>query len=183
MSSLRRTTGLNEAATAGAPAVTWVVVNTQPHREGVALDNLGRQRFEGYCPKVRRQVRHARQVRQVLRPLFPGYLFVAMAPGFQRWRPLLSTVGVRTVIRFGDAPGYLDPAFVASLKAREVDGAIVLPARRFDIGQSVRFEGGAFDGLVSTIIAMDEQDRLTVLLDLLCGKVRVKVEAGGVSAA
>jgi hypothetical protein len=37
--------------------------------------------------------------------------------------------------------------------------------------------GGPFDGLIGTIIEMDEKERLTVLMDLLNGRVKVNVEA------
>ena len=42
--------------------------------------------------------------------------------------------------------------------------------------------GGAFDGLLATIISMDERDRLTVLMQLLNRAVKIKVDALGVSA-
>ena len=168
---------------AAADAHQWVVLNTQPHREGVAVENLRRQQFSTYCPMVRRQVRHARKTTNVLRPLFPGYLFVGLEPGRQRWRPLLSTVGVRTLVRFGNAPAHLDAKFIECLKAREADGAVEISVPEFRIGQEVRFAGGAFDGLVATIVAMSEKDRMTLLLNLLQGRVRVTVNASALTAA
>jgi len=68
----------------------WAVVNTQPHRERIALENLARQAFKAYCPLVRRRVRHARREHDALRPLFPGYLFVHLSPQTPRWRPIWS---------------------------------------------------------------------------------------------
>ena len=46
----------------------------------------------------------------------------------------------------------------------------------YRVGQQIRLAGGAFDGLVATIIEMHERDRLTVLMDLLNRPVKVKVE-------
>lgn len=160
----------------------WVAVNTHTRKEATAIANLARQEFETYCPMMRRSVRHARRARDVLRPLFPGYLFVAVDPLTTRWRKIASTVGVRRLVIFGDELALLPDDFVASLRMREVDGAIVRPASDFKIGQPVRMAGGAFDGLVATIIDMDEKDRLVVLLDLLSRKVKVQVESSLVSA-
>ena len=42
--------------------------------------------------------------------------------------------------------------------------------------------GGAFDGLLATIVAMDDRDRLTVLMQLLNRAVKIKVDALGVMA-
>jgi transcriptional antiterminator RfaH len=166
-----------------APPSTWVVVNTQPHREHIALDNLARQEFHAYCPMMRKRVRHARRTQEVLRPLFPGYLFVRVHPDLQRWRPILSTYGVRTLVCCGERPSFIDEGFIAGLKARELDGAIVRPASPYRPGQQVKMAGGAFDGLIATILEMDEKDRLVVLMDLLNRPTKVKVEAARVTPA
>ncbi|WP_414464656.1 transcription termination/antitermination NusG family protein [Hyphomicrobium sp. DY-1] len=60
--------------------------------------HLRNQGYEVYVPVLRKQIRHARQVREVLRPLFPGYLFARLTHSTMRWRPILSTVGVRSVV-------------------------------------------------------------------------------------
>lgn len=155
----------------------WVAVNTQPHRERIALENLMRQEFNAYCPLIRKRVRHARRVSDVLRPLFPSYLFVQLDPASRSWRPILSTLGVRTLVRCGDRPSLLAHEFVESLKAREIDGAITRPANPYRIGQQVRIAGGAFDGLIATIIDMDERDRIVVLMEMLNQAVNVKLSA------
>src|SRR5215831_15279293 len=84
-----------------APVAPWAVINTHPHREKVALENLQRQEFTAYCPMLRRRRSHARRVTSVLRPLFPGYLFVSTGINFGRWRPILSTYGVRSIVSNG----------------------------------------------------------------------------------
>lgn len=160
----------------------WIAVNTHAHREHIALENLVRQQFEAYCPMMRRRVRHARRSRDVLRPLFPGYLFARMNMERQRWRPILSTFGVRTLVRCGDQLSFVDSEFIESLKAREVGGAIARPPEPYRPGQQIRMRGGPFDGLVATIIQMDEKDRLLVLMELLKQRVKVKVAAADVSA-
>lgn len=155
----------------------WVAVAAHPHKERVALDNLARQGFPTYCPMLRVRVRHARKSQDLLRPLFPGYLFASVEPDQHRWRPILSTLGVRSLVRSGDRPSYLPDAFVRSLQAREVDGAIARPAVPFQVGQPVRLTSGSFAGLIATIIEMHERDRLVVLLGLLNRPVKVSVEA------
>lgn len=159
----------------------WAVVNTQPHREHIAVENLQRQEFHAYCPMVRRQRRHSRRVTEVLRPLFPGYLFAQVNPDAQHWHPMLSTFGVRTVVRCGDRLSLIEDAFIQSLKDREAEGVIARPVSPYRVGQEVRMAGGAFDGLVATIIDMDEKDRLTVLMNLLNRPVKVKIEERQIS--
>ena len=159
------------------PPSAWIVVNTQPHREQIALENLARQAFQAYCPMMRTRVRHARRTQEVLRPLFPGYLFVRVNADLQRWRPILSTYGVRKLVCCGDRPRFLDEGFVEGLQSREIDGAIVRPASPYEPGQRVKMAGGAFDGLIATILEMDEKDRLVVFMDLLNRPTKVRVDA------
>lgn len=159
----------------------WIVVNTHPHKEALAAANLRNQGFGTYCPVVRKRVRHARATRDVLRPLFPGYVFVDSGPASGLWRPVLSTVGVRALVRSGDEPGRLDGRFIAALRAREQDGVVVAPAQAYHEGQTIQITDGPFDGTVATIIGLAERDRLVVLMDILNRPVRVHLDARQVS--
>jgi transcriptional antiterminator RfaH len=164
-----------------ASCAPWVAINTHPHREHFALENLRRQQFDAYCPMLRKRRSHARRVDTVLRPLFPSYLFVRADARLERWRPILSTHGVRTIVRTGDELSFIDGAFIASLKAREIDGAIVRPARPYQIGQRVVITAGPFDRIIATIIEMDEKDRLVVLLDMMNRAIKVKLDSAQVA--
>jgi transcriptional antiterminator RfaH len=156
-------------------AGAWAVVNTQPNRERIALENLVRQAFDAYCPFVRRRVKHARRVDDVLRPLFTSYLFVHFNPQTQHWRPILSTFGVRKLVRFGEQLGFVPDDFVEELRSHEIDGEIVHPARSYAVGQRVHVTNAAFSGLVGTIIEMNDKNRLVVLMNLLNRPVKVQV--------
>ena len=160
----------------------WIAVNTHPHREHVAIEHLIRQKFAVYCPMELRRIRHARRVQDVTRPLFPGYIFAEVMPNLSRWRPILSTYGVRAMIRIGDQPAYVDDGFIRGLRAREIDGVIAKPLAPYQVGQQVRLNGGSFDGLIATIIEMDARDRLVLLTSILNQQVRLKVTAGNVRA-
>jgi transcriptional antiterminator RfaH len=161
-------------------ASRWVAINTHPHRERVAVENLVRQEFTVYCPTEVRRVRHARRVQDVARPLFPGYVFAEVAHDLSLWRSILSTYGVRSVIRFGDRPAFVDNGFIEGLRAREVDGVIAKPVTPYRVGQDVRFAGGPFDGLIAKIIEMGEKDRLVLLTTLLNQDIRLKVASAQV---
>jgi transcriptional antiterminator RfaH len=130
---------------------------------------------------LRKRRSHARRVDMVLRPLFPGYLFARPDPQARRWRPILSTYGVRSVVRAGDQPSCIDHGFISSLRAREVDGAIVRPPRPYEVGQKVQIAGGPFDGIITTIIDLDEEERVVVLLDVLKRATRLTLDVDAVT--
>jgi transcriptional antiterminator RfaH len=170
------------SASASGPNWPWIAVNTNPHREHIVLEHLHRQALTAYCPMLRRQRSHARRIETVLRPLFPGYLFV-QANSALNWRPILTTHGVRSVVRTGDDPSFVDDALIAGLKAREIDGAVVRPPNPYRIGQQVRIAGGPFDGLIGDILELDDKDRLLVLLDVMQRGIKVKLNAAMVTPA
>ena len=66
--------------------------------------NLSRQGFRSYAPRVRRTIRHARKLRNVLVPLFPGYIFVILNLSTDRWRSVNGTIGVASLIMGAEQP-------------------------------------------------------------------------------
>lgn len=156
---------------------SWYVVNTHPHREISVIEHLRRQGYDPYCPVIIKRIRHARRAYDAKRPLFPSYVFVRMPDDVVRWRPILSTVGVRSLICNGETPSRLNPSFIAALKANEIDGIIRAKTETLKIGQKVTVMGGAFDGLVGEIVELRDNERVAVLLDLLNNKIKTHMNA------
>jgi len=154
---------------------SWIAAATHACRERVAIANLERQGFSTYCPMLRKRIRHARRQQDVLRPMFPGYVFICIDRERIAWRPILSTAGVRTLIRFGDRLGILPTRFIETLRAHEHEGAVsmLLPSNSFVPGEKVRITDGPLEGLIATVLRADDHNRLLVLMDLLKRSVRV----------
>jgi transcription antitermination factor NusG len=91
------------------PGERWFVARVLDHRENRAQLNLHRLDFRSFVPRLRRTVRHARKLRDTLRPLFPGYIFVIIDVSKQRWRSVNGTFGVALIMVCGagqaGAPG------------------------------------------------------------------------------
>ena len=153
---------------------TWLVINTRPHQQAYARENLVRQDFHVYCPMISRRIRHARRVQDVPRPLFPGYIFVEQRPQ-QSWRPILGTYGVKTLVTSGDQPSVLPGRFVDALKAREFGGVIRKPAAALEVGQRVEVQRGPLGGFIGKIIALRDKERVLVLLNLLDQETRTLI--------
>lgn len=159
----------------------WIAVNAKPNQEGIALANLDRQGFRTYLPLLRKTVKHARRKTEVLRPLFPGYLFVDIDRSSGVWRPVLSTYGVRGIVTCGDFPSIVPPGFVEALQAREIDGAVANASNQYRIGQQVLIDEGPFGGMIATIVGINDRDRLMVLVDFLRQAVRINLSAKAVA--
>jgi transcriptional antiterminator RfaH len=161
----------------------WYVVQTHVHAEAKAAAHIERQGFEFYLPRYLKRRRHARKIEIVGAPLFPRYLFVSIDRARQRWGAIRSTIGVTRLVCNGDEPVPLASAVVEGLRRREVDGFVQLERRRFVPGDRVRITDGVFNSCLGLFEGMRDEERVTVLLDLLGRKVRVVIDELSVTAA
>jgi transcriptional antiterminator RfaH len=162
----------------------WYVAQTQIHAENKAAAHLVRQGFDVYLPRYQKRRRHARRTEIVPAPLFPRYLFVAVDMEMQRWRSIHSTYGITRLIRNGDEPAAVPDSVIAALRAREGEnGFIEFERRRFLPGGLVQIKDGAFASCLGLIEGIRDEERVTVLLDLLGRKVRVNVDELSLAAA
>lgn len=166
-------------------ASQWYVVHTHSHGEAKAAEHLRRQGFGVYLPCYLKRRRHARRVEIIPAPLFPRYLFVGIDIDNQRWRSIRSTIGVAHLICRGEAPVPVVGQVVEALRQREdCEGFIKLDQRpHFSSGDKVRILDGAFGGSLGLFEGMTDNERITVLLDLLGRKVRVRLDLDSVDAA
>jgi transcriptional antiterminator RfaH len=160
-------------------------VQTHPRAEHKAAAHLNRQGFEIYLPQCLKIWRHARRVETVAAPLFPRYLFIAVDIAAQRWRSIQSTIGVVRLVCNGDAPAPVPEAVLTGIKEREDECGFVRLERRplFAQGDSIRVLDGVFAAHLGLFEGMSDNERVTILLELLGRKVRVVLNAGCVAAA
>lgn len=147
--------------------VRWCVVYTQPHRELRAASHLGNQGFQAFAPLHRKTVRHARQFRSSLAPLFPRYIFVQVLLGRDQWSKIRGTYGVSHLIMDGEQPRAVPRGVVEALLQAADDRGLVDLDSTLQPGQAVRLTTGAFAGLVGKLAALDPDGRVRVLLDVL----------------
>jgi transcriptional antiterminator RfaH len=163
----------------------WYAVQTQPNAELKASHHLERQDYGVYLPRFMKRRRHAGRVEDVARPLFPGYIFVAIDVATQRWRCVNSTVGVRRLVCNGDAPAVVDARIIDALRNRQNEqGFITLDTTpRFVAGDAVRVIDGVFSSTLGIYEGMNDNQRVAILLELLGRKVRVHIDVDLVTAA
>jgi len=163
----------------------WYAVQAQPRSEMKALAHLVRQGFEVYLPRFMKRRRHARRVENVPAPLFPGYLFIGIDMATQRWRCVNSTVGVQKLICNGDVPAPVSAAVIEQLRNRHDEHGFIKLDRmpQFAPGDKVRVVEGVFSSCLGLFEGMKDNQRVSILLDLLGRKARVVMDAESVAAA
>jgi len=151
----------------------WYAVNSKPHRERQAEQNLLRLGVETFCPLLK-QSKVIRRVRQtVIRPLFPGYLF-AKFDASCHLRAVAYAGGVSRIVTFGGTPAVVDEAMIDSVKNRLQHGYAVAPSHRLKPGQVVTIQEGPLYGIEAVFEReMDDQERVVLLLRTLAYQARV----------
>lgn len=169
-------------ATTFSPSSDWYVIQTKPREDQRALDNLHAQNFEAFQPRCTVTRRRAGQRREVLEPLFPGYVFVALDRLEQDWGPIRSTRGVARLVRFGDEIPALPRGLVERLRA--LDGIVLAdPLARLKRGDTVRITDGPLAGMQAAFDLLDGEQRVFVLLDWMQRRVRVAVDRSAIEVA
>jgi transcriptional antiterminator RfaH len=145
----------------------WYAVNTHPHSEKRAQDNLQRQGWTCFCPMLTRTHRVGRKLSSRPSPLFPGYLFVNFDPSRSQWRSIDSTYGVRRIVKACDTPTRLPTGIVEAFQAMLNDDGEVDFSLKMREGARVQFTQGPFAHLIGTLEHLDRNGRVIVLLDIL----------------
>lgn len=162
----------------------WYVVQTQPCSEERARHHLANQGFSPYLPRYRRTISHAGRRESVLRPLFPGYLFVHMDPSACRWRSINGTRGVCRILTDGDLPQPVAREVVEEIMAREDStGAVKLLSPSITRGDRIQLIEGPFADLAGLFEETRDDKRVVVLLSLLGRDVRIEASSSAVAPA
>jgi transcription elongation factor/antiterminator RfaH len=164
----------------------WFAARAKPKQEELALVNLSRQGFDAFLPRVRRppSPKAKRSPKLALGPLFPGYVFVGLDIGRERWRAVNSTLGVMYLVRFGDQPAPLPVGLIERMRALSTPQGLVAPQNALQVGQTAKIVGGAFDGWIGQVQSLaDSQQRVVLLIDLMSRATTVALPPDNVAAA
>ena len=103
----------------------------------------------------------------------------------QRWLSIQSTVGVARLLCNGGAPTPIDEAVIETLKRKEDQlGFVKLQAHtKFASGDKIKVVDGIFCASIGLFESSTDEERVSVLLDLLGRKVRVVLGSGLLAAA
>ena len=154
---------------------SWFLAQLKPNSGHIAERNLKRQGFRTFLPMedATKQVRG--KFVDVLRPLFPGYIFVSFDMTLGHWRAINSTYGLTRLVSFGKDPAPVPLDIVCQLMLRCDASGKLLPPKLLKPGDQVRLATGPFADFVATVESIAPDRRVFVLLDIMGGQTRVAV--------
>ena len=153
----------------------WYVAQLKAGGARIAEENLARQGFVVFSPKMGRPVQRHRRVRDELRLLFPGYLFVRSAPHAACWRSIAGTLGVRRLVTFGaNEPSTVSCDVIERIREYSSQGSGCKNAM-LKAGDLIRVISGPFCDLIARIEALPGRDRIYVLLEFMGRERRISM--------
>ena len=160
----------------------WYLVHSLPNREEYALQQLTRQNFTSFLPKILKSVRHARRIQTKLAAYFPGYLFVRLDLSRDRWRSVNGTFGVAYLVGPGDLPQPVPAGVVETLQSCS-DHRGIVTLQELEKGQRVRMTAGPFAEQIGVLDRLDASGRVRVLLEIMGGSTPVEAHRDYLVAA
>jgi transcriptional antiterminator RfaH len=156
----------------------WYCICTKRYKEHWVARQLRESgnEVEVYLPLLRQRRTIRRQLKWVIEPLFPGYLFARFSTE-NRFRAVRYTPGVAGLVSTcGGWPLEVDEAIIATLQQRAVNGYVEIQPALFSPGEELEVIVGPFQNLrVLFQQEMKAGERVAVLLDLLSSWVRVEL--------
>lgn len=153
------------------------MVQCKPQQDERAEENLMRQGFGCSRPVCRRE-RMLRGKRQIIEEsLFPGYLFIHMPVG-SNWAPLRSTRGVARIVAFGGRPLAVADDLIETLQSR-VNTQLI---SQFTPGEHVVIKDHGFEGVESIFMAMEGDERVILLINLLNRQQQISLPLASIAS-
>ena len=160
----------------------WCVLAVKPQKERFVEQQLVHSGFCIAVPRYVKYIRHARSVKRVRAPLFPGYIFIELDRDTSSWREVNWVSGAIGLILADGKPSALAIDFVDSFIANMDGDGVVKFAQTLEIGDRVQAIGGPFDRMKGRLIEMSDQDRVTVLFDSIDRKIETALPRAAVLA-
>lgn len=155
---------------------SWYLVYTKPKQETVAQQQLEQQGYATYLPMIMNAKRRNGRRRYVNEPFFPRYLFIHLDQTTDNWAPIRSTIGVSTLVRFGQMPTPVNEEIIEAIRGRENSDGLQRVEDEISKGVNVRILEGPMVGLEGVFVARTGEQRVMLLLELMGKSTRVQID-------
>tara|TARA_B100000989_G_C19345792_1_gene386900 strand:- start:25 stop:525 length:501 start_codon:yes stop_codon:yes gene_type:complete len=152
----------------------WVVVQTKVNNEEKARENLIRQNFEVFYPRIFKYKKLYGKLNQTIKPLFPCYIFVNLKND-ENWYKINNTFGVNKLIKFSNSIPSLPASFIVLLKSKCDKNNIYNLDKNFKKGDRVKVIKNSLYNAEAIFQEFIDSNRVIILLNILSSKVRTKI--------
>jgi len=155
----------------------WFAIQVRTRWERSTATLLEGKGYQVLLPSYAR--RRRREVPENSTPLFPGYVFCRF--DVLKRLPILVTPGVMAVVGRGRVPVPVEPSEIEAIQTLVSSGLPVDPWPYVEVGQKVRIEDDALQGLEGILISFKGVDRIVVSVSLLHRSVALEIDRARIS--
>jgi transcription antitermination factor NusG len=160
--------------------VRWYAAYTCANHEKRVREQLEQRSVESFLPVYETVRRWKDRRMQLQMPLFPGYVFVRMAP-VDRLR-VLQVPSVVRLVGFNGQLSALPDEEIEGLKKGLAGGVRAEPHPFLTVGRRVRLKSGPLAGMQGILLRRKGNFRVVISIDLIQRAVAVDAEAADVEA-
>lgn len=161
---------------------SWFLAQLKPNCANIADRNLRRQGFKTFLPLEEETRQRSGKFVTELRPLFPGYIFVAFDIERGGCRSVNATFGITRLVSFGKEPAAVPLGLVAQLMLRCDGEGKLLPPKILRPGDRVSVTTGPFANFVAQVEKITSAQRVWVLMEMMGGQARVALDVAQLRA-
>jgi transcription antitermination factor NusG len=154
----------------------WFALSVRSRHEFVVRDELLRKGVHTFLPSMTKLQQWRDRKKQVVFPVFPGYLFVHIVPGPEDFLQVLKTRGAACLVSL--QPGHPTPVPAEEIEALK---KVLESGRHFDVypgyrmGARVRIRRGPLQGAEGVLVSREEMQLFFVNVEILGRSVGVKL--------
>lgn len=152
----------------------WFALQVRARWESSTAVLLSGKGYNTLLPTYTAKRRLSGRSKEVNAPLFPGYLFCQFDP--HNRLPVLITPGVISVVSRGRTPLTVAESEIASIQTIVSSGLHAEPWPYLEIGQKVRIEKDALEGIEGILIDFKGNHRIVVSVSLLRRSVALEID-------
>jgi len=153
----------------------WFALYTRSRHEKNVAKELERRALEYFLPLYDPCPRRKRKYHSAFRPLFPGYVFVHIAP--ENRVQALQVPGAVRFVSFNGHPAPLNESEITILRNSLEQDLHVAPHPYLKIGRQVEIVSGPLKGLRGIVRRRHNKWSLVVSVDLLRSSIIIDMES------
>lgn len=152
----------------------WFALQVRTRWESSTAVLLSGKGYQAFLPTFKVRKRWNGKFREIDAPLFPGYVFCQFDA--QKRLPILVTPGVLAVVGRGRTPLPVDESELLSIRTVVSSGFRAEPWPYLEVGQKIRIESDALQGLEGILINFKGNQRIVVSVTLLRRSVALEID-------
>jgi transcription antitermination factor NusG len=152
----------------------WFALQVRSRWESSTAAVLSGKGYQTLLPTYKARKRWSGGLKELIRPLFPGYVFCKF-DAYKRL-PILVTPGVIAVVGCGRVPLPVDNSEIASIQRIVESGLQAEPYPYLEVGQRIRIESEALAGLEGILTNFKGNQRIVVSVSLLRRSVSLEID-------